>query len=394
MIDTPEQLGSDVKRILAAANLHRMRGRWHAAAEACMDALCIEPDNVSAHSLMGDIYVDQGRLDDAIQWYCLTLDLAPDSQSDRVKLTRIVDERKRQIAEKPPQLNMRLVKSAFRIRRENVNRTQFWRSERPVKISIFIAAVLCLSAVVAWPIITARNGQVVAPGQTAKHIDTNPIFLSPFTSEPTATTSSQALTSLVTDPSDHALLVKLRADQELLGRSIVVTEVSTDPRASKITIGYLSNPVAGVAVTRGQIVRNAIKLAQSALASSQPPQPLVFTMRGLMSSDKATAPLAFVADINASDLFAINAFDPTRSDAELEARFISVWWSTAIPASSGPRAVTGIAQPSGQQVQGPAIPHTDPIATSTPAQSPAATPTPTLATPRALGGSTGVTTSR
>jgi hypothetical protein len=38
---------------------------------------------------LGDIYRDQGRSDDALQWYRLALDLAPSSAADREKLLRL-----------------------------------------------------------------------------------------------------------------------------------------------------------------------------------------------------------------------------------------------------------------------------------------------------------------
>ncbi len=74
---------------LAAANLLRLRGR-HAEAEArCIEVLRADPNNVHAHSMLGDIYLDQGRREDARQWYQLALDLDPNSRSDRRKLVEL-----------------------------------------------------------------------------------------------------------------------------------------------------------------------------------------------------------------------------------------------------------------------------------------------------------------
>jgi hypothetical protein len=388
MIDTPKQLDDDAKRILASANLHRIRGRWHAATEACMDALCIEPDNVSAHSLMGDIYADQGRLDDAIQWYCLALDLDSESVSDRQKLTKAIEDRKKELAEKPPRLDMKLVKRAFRDKREDPNRTHFWRSERPVRIAIFIAAVLCLSTVVAWPIITARKGKTISVDPSLKQINTDPIFLSPFTSDGAGAASSQGAALLPSDPADRTLLVKLRSDEELLGRGISCTDVTSDPRSSRTTITYVSNAVAGTAVSRGQVVRNGIKVAQASLAAAASPQPVAFTLRCLVSTEHGGVSLGYVGDINASDVLNIDAYDQTRSDAEMEAKFISVWWSTMIPATQAMRTSSTAAP----QVIGPALPPSQPavpgVTGSTPptGQSPGASPTAAQGTGTPSGG--------
>jgi hypothetical protein len=70
------------------ANLLRMRGRWDEAARQCAEALQREPANASAHSLLGDIYENRGRLEDAIHWYQLALDLNPASVADQAKLAR------------------------------------------------------------------------------------------------------------------------------------------------------------------------------------------------------------------------------------------------------------------------------------------------------------------
>jgi Flp pilus assembly protein TadD len=72
--------------LLAQANLLRMRGCWEEAVEKCMAALRLAPESASAQSLLGDIYENQGRRDDAIQWYRMALDISPDSPADRLKL--------------------------------------------------------------------------------------------------------------------------------------------------------------------------------------------------------------------------------------------------------------------------------------------------------------------
>jgi tetratricopeptide (TPR) repeat protein len=73
---------------LARANLLRMRGRWAEAADECVAALRQAPDHPTAHSLLGDIYQDQGRPDEARHWYHLALELNPASEADRAKLQR------------------------------------------------------------------------------------------------------------------------------------------------------------------------------------------------------------------------------------------------------------------------------------------------------------------
>jgi hypothetical protein len=73
---------------LIQANLLRMRGRWDEAVQQCVEALQRQPANASAHSLLGDIYENRGRLEDAIHWYQVALELSPTSAADRSKLAR------------------------------------------------------------------------------------------------------------------------------------------------------------------------------------------------------------------------------------------------------------------------------------------------------------------
>jgi RNA polymerase subunit RPABC4/transcription elongation factor Spt4 len=83
--DAPDQV-SPVEAMLSEANLLRVRKEWSGAEARCLDVIRLDPNNVHAHSLLGDLYRDQGRLDHSAQWYQLAVDLDPDSAADRAKL--------------------------------------------------------------------------------------------------------------------------------------------------------------------------------------------------------------------------------------------------------------------------------------------------------------------
>lgn len=85
----PTEDRPELQRKLAEANLMRVRCRWIDAEAKCVEVLRADPNDINAHSLLGDIYRDQGRLDDARQWYQMVLDLCPGSQADREKLARV-----------------------------------------------------------------------------------------------------------------------------------------------------------------------------------------------------------------------------------------------------------------------------------------------------------------
>jgi hypothetical protein len=79
---------ADLNALLARANLLRMRGQWSEAVERCTEALRLDSRSAAAHSLLGDIYENQGRLDKAVHWYEQALDQDPDSVADKAKLAR------------------------------------------------------------------------------------------------------------------------------------------------------------------------------------------------------------------------------------------------------------------------------------------------------------------
>ncbi|HLV81854.1 MAG TPA: zinc-ribbon domain-containing protein [Chthonomonadaceae bacterium] len=84
-----------VRTLLSQANLYRLRGLWAGAVDRCIAVLKIQPDNHTAHSLLGDIYRDQDKIEDAIQWYRMAIQLRP-NPSDEAKLKQMERERARQ----------------------------------------------------------------------------------------------------------------------------------------------------------------------------------------------------------------------------------------------------------------------------------------------------------
>jgi len=86
---------------LAEANLYRIRGLWSLAEQQCIAVLRKDPNNVHAHSLLGDTFFDQGRYEEAAAWYQMALDLDADSEPDRQKLQKAKELLAKQQAIKP-----------------------------------------------------------------------------------------------------------------------------------------------------------------------------------------------------------------------------------------------------------------------------------------------------
>ncbi|NIM05657.1 MAG: hypothetical protein GTO55_05575 [Armatimonadetes bacterium] len=89
--DQTESAEERVHSLLTQANLLRVRREWQAAILRCTEALKISPNSASAHSLLGDICRDEGRLRDAMEWYKLALTLDPTRRLDREKLDALID---------------------------------------------------------------------------------------------------------------------------------------------------------------------------------------------------------------------------------------------------------------------------------------------------------------
>lgn len=81
-----EQSDSQIYTELARANLLRMRGDYKQAETECLKILRRLPNNASAHTLLGDIFLEKEDLEQAVQWYELSLDLSSDP-SVKDKLT-------------------------------------------------------------------------------------------------------------------------------------------------------------------------------------------------------------------------------------------------------------------------------------------------------------------
>ncbi|MCS7209388.1 MAG: tetratricopeptide repeat protein [Fimbriimonadales bacterium] len=87
---------------LARANLLRMQGKYDEAVEVCRRILGRFPSNETVHALLGDIYADQGKLEDAIQWYELLAELAPGNVRYTAKLHQLRALHAAQVAPPPP----------------------------------------------------------------------------------------------------------------------------------------------------------------------------------------------------------------------------------------------------------------------------------------------------
>jgi hypothetical protein len=324
--------------LLAQANLLRMRGCWEEAVEKCMAALRLAPESASAQSLLGDIYENQGRRDDAIQWYRMALDISPDSPADRLKLGRLLEAR-------PSHAGDNIEGELVRISPTTAKRAPSEAiTERLLRGTAWLAAALFVLAAVLAGVVMSRRHSVPSPitappivvtssdtntdGDTPEATATDPPTPSPSPT-PTATTSPT-----VADPVEASLLQILQQDPTLTSQNILPEGVQVDPRQNAVTLTILCpTPTAGTTV-RETLLRDAV-LAGQAGTRAQGDRVGSWTIRCLAASTDSTATeapdLAFVADTTTAALATLGATPMNLSPAQLEATFRNAWWSPAVP---------------------------------------------------------------
>lgn len=86
--------GSDVAvyQDLASANLLRMRGDKQDAIDTCLKILRNYPNNATAHSLLGEIYMEHGELKQAAEWFEMALDLDPNATREKMLLKKVQEQ--------------------------------------------------------------------------------------------------------------------------------------------------------------------------------------------------------------------------------------------------------------------------------------------------------------
>jgi hypothetical protein len=81
-----EPVEGEIRTLLAEANLLRLRRQYDLATSKCVGVLRRYPNNPAAHSLLGDIYRDQGAHAEALGWYKLAVQLDPSNAADNDKI--------------------------------------------------------------------------------------------------------------------------------------------------------------------------------------------------------------------------------------------------------------------------------------------------------------------
>ena len=250
-------LPRDVYALLAQANLLRMRGCWEEAVQNCMAAMRLAPESPSAQSLLGDIYENQGRHDDAIQWYRMALDVNPDSPADQLKLNRLL----RLQQEVTPRASD-VVPSEVTEREPALR----WNAEITLRYAAILSALLVILVVSLAYLSVHRHAALAALGMGGgQEMEVKPVLVP----SEGATTLTSSLAGGARDASEQALLDALKASPDLTAQGISVYDVQTDPRASSIAVTFgVASRTPTAASTREAILQGALRTIQAAASAS------------------------------------------------------------------------------------------------------------------------------
>ncbi|MEN3002127.1 MAG: tetratricopeptide repeat protein [Armatimonadota bacterium] len=319
--DTTDPLyaeGSDreVYPEIARANLLRMQGRYEEAVEVCLGILRRYPSNETAHALLGDIYADQGKLPDAIQWYELLVDLAPNNSVYRAKLDNL---RAMQTAQQAPTATPPAPPAS-------APSTRVW----VYVLGSLLVLIVVASAFVAGQRLTlaaTEQTTLAKPSDNATGRNTNSPAIPPPT-QPPAEPDKDALNAAppFSGMSETEEQLARAISQRLNGLPVWCL---FDPLTNRWTV---RTRIQAGALTRTRVMQEALLVASVALEQAPSLQSLIITV--LTPSTGGADTLLFSAEIGRVML------PPdvhTLTEAQIEAIFsaASVWWNPAVPLPTG-----------------------------------------------------------
>ena len=310
-----EGLTREVYTLLAQANLLRIRGCWDESVEHCMAALRLAPESSSAQSLLGDVYENQGRYDDAAQWYRMAIDVNPNSPADRMKLELI--QRLRQEPQASDAVHSSIPQPCGMVKFVRNPETALRFGAAAAVLLLFLAVGLAFAS-------THRHGSYAAFGlPSPAEVKLKPVVVS------TDQADTALQVSAVHDPAEQALLDALHSSPDLRAQGIVVVDAESDPRTALIELTFgLTAPASGI--TRAYVQQMALRLLQSTVTLPAAQSANSYQVRCLVLNDNASvgASLVFIGNIAHSSVPASNN---TLTDGHLEALFTMPWWSSSVP---------------------------------------------------------------
>lgn len=348
---TPEVYG-----LLAQANLLRIRGSWQEAVDKCMEAMRLVPGNGAAQSLLGDIYENQGKIDEAIQWYRMALDTNPGSPADKQKLARLIAMRGQDLDDSyspfpggergggrgvddaqvvvqptlPPSTQPSSISGAWSPAPEtkpaepwNPLPSTVLAKSNALRATAMICGVLLFGIVLTA--VVQSHGTADANSKNQKLHDRDDHNYS----QPT-TIGAAAFPAR--DPFEVGLYNALEQAGGLPA-DVRFADVIADPRDGRLTLTYIMRPT--VNIDRETVLRDALAATESAATVPATESYPYMTIRMLLSDDDlVTSPDSgswiFIGDIGRADIVDFPTDPSTVPGSQISPVFTNQWWTSSL----------------------------------------------------------------
>lgn len=277
-----QPLDSDISVPLAEANLLRLRRNYDLATAKCVEVLRKYPNNACAHSLLGDVYRDQGAYSEALAWYKLAAQLDPTGAADRQKIEQVE-------AQLASQQEMRAAEAPVlkRVLSQARGKLPFG-----LMLGLMLGCVL-LGALIALSLSRGRTPSQMLPatraprvlepgmgvGSAERYHPAGSRAEQPQAGPPAPGTSEERVVyssgrepapapAAALNPADkeRALLEALRAAADSDGVMVTVDSVTTDPRDGGATLAIMVRDAVASEDNRGLVVAKCLRMAELALA--------------------------------------------------------------------------------------------------------------------------------
>ncbi len=375
--NTPGRTEADnaVAPLLSRATLLKERGQWEGAITISTEAIRRAPHSAAAHSLLGDIYLAQGKSADALHWYRMALDRDPHYAGVADKYHRLLAEHRAVVTggfsstglsdsyrtlipgetrDREDKTSRLPVKSSqkhttsvsFGSGRTTAERTLDWfermfpaTNPGGMTRQLFIIALATFAVVLAIGSIlflTLRKNDMVED-QNSASADVRPVAPPESIMIPPALSSAEQPTPIPSSVSSAQPLPNITLLDHLTSlnsEELTVTSAQADPKTSQVQLEIALAPHSGetVQATRNRILQAGAKVAQSAFATV--PTLQRFAIRVLLrgngstgTADAVNANLVFVGEISGVALHTLSATQSIPDYSLLSSLFTNTWWA-------------------------------------------------------------------
>lgn len=339
---SPEDI--DLTTSLAGANLLRMRKQFEEARGRLLEILEAHPDSVDAHVLLGDVFRDDGKLDEAAVNYRIAVSLDPDDIPARRKLE---DTERRLKALGLPEPSVAAKPTAAQAKAKPGRVDHFLKGDGYrglINLILLVAGGLILIVFIAALFNAVSNsrqgtGQVVrdereparvsAPA-TQPQNQTTPPRQNQTPATPAQPSRTQAAPARTGTLGEANFLAQLNGSPEIQESGLQVNSVFADPRQRSVTLVIGAQNLRTTAI-KTEVLRKGLELSLAVFAMN--PDIEMVTVRfdaELPDGVGRTYQTGFLGDIRRGRI--IEATRRPLSDqsaTELEPYYENVFWHSS-----------------------------------------------------------------